>query len=143
MRSHYNVKCSKFSPLGSITFQCISEHSDLSPLDTSLAVLIGISHSQPITNIIFHFLIIVGSAVSMWLIGFTKYVPSLVLRSHSSLVCWTDRCDHHGRPFDHFRTIWTAFIHDGSFRYHRTALSNDRGFLHEKHVLPKKTHLSQ
>jgi hypothetical protein len=75
----------------------------------------------------------------MWLIGFTKYVPSLVLRSQSSLMHCTDRCDHHRSPFDHFRTICTAFRHDDSLRYHHTPLSNDREFLREKHVLPKKT----
>ena len=79
----------------------------------------------------------------MWLTGFTKYVPSLVLRSHLSLMCWTDRCDHHRRPFDHFWTICTAFRHDGSLRYHHKPLSNCREFLREKHVLPKKTHPSQ
>jgi len=70
-----------------MTFQCISEHSDVPSwheFKDSVALLIGISHSQTFTNRTFHFLIIAGSAVSH---VFAKYVPALVLRSHSSLMC--------------------------------------------------------
>lgn len=67
MRSHHNVKCSKFIPLGSMTSMYIQAQWSVPSwheFKDSAAVLIGISHSQPFTNRIFHFLIIVGSAVS-------------------------------------------------------------------------------
>jgi hypothetical protein len=151
MRSHHNVKCSKFIPLGSKTFQCtiVYPSTVICPSwyefggKNSVTVLIGHSHSQPFTNRIFHFLIIVGSVVSHVNHRFYKIRSFTLLRSHSSLLCWTDRRHHHGRPIDHFWTIRTAFRHDGSLRYHHTPLSNGREFLREKHVFAKKTHPSQ
>jgi hypothetical protein len=102
----------------------------------SIAVLSGISHSQPFTNRIFCCLIIVRSAVSHVTHQFYKIRSFTRLALTFVLDVLTDRCDHYGRPFDHFRNDLLCYYH--------TPLSNDWEFLFlKKHILLKKTHHSK
>jgi hypothetical protein len=103
----------------------------------SVAVLIGISHSQPLTNWIFHFLIIVRSAVSHVTHLFykirscTRVARTFVLHvlDRPMPSSWTPI-----RPLPNythrFQTWWLITLPPYT--------SNGRDFLHEKHVLPKK-----
>jgi hypothetical protein len=99
--------------------------------------VIGIAHSQPFTNWIFHFLIIVGSAVS----HVTHQFYKIRYCTRVALAFVLDVLD---RPMP---SSWTSIrpLPNYTHRFHTWWLttlpphtSNGRDFLREKHVLPQK-----